>query len=195
MNAFGMVAPIRGVESAIAQALGVDAEWPALAALFVATLLVAPLVLLGMAAVATRAIAADRGRSIGSVAANFAYALVPFGFGVWLAHYGFHLLTGAFAIVPVTQRAATDLLGWAVLGEPLWRLTGMRPGAVFPVQVGFIALGTLGSLASAMQIAARDYPRRAAAVIPWAILVVLLASAALWILSQPMEMRGLAVLG
>jgi len=46
-----------------------------------------------------------------------------------------------------------------------------------------------------MQIAARDYPRRAAAVIPWAILVVLLASAALWILSQPMEMRGLAVLG
>jgi len=195
MNAFGMVAPIRGVESAIAQALGVDAEWPALAALFVATLLVAPLVLLGMAAVATRAIAADRERSIGSVAANFAYALVPFGFGVWLAHYGFHLLTGAFAIVPVTQRAATDLLGWAVLGEPLWRLTGMRPGAVFPVQVGFIALGTLGSLASAMQIAARDYPRRAAAVIPWAILVVLLASAALWILSQPMEMRGLAVLG
>jgi ferredoxin len=195
MNAFGMVAPIRGLESAIAQALGVDAEWPALAALFVATLLVAPLVLLGMAAVATRAIAADRERSIGSVAANFAYALVPFGFGVWLAHYGFHLLTGAFAIVPVTQRAATDLLGWAVLGEPLWRLTGMRPGAVFPVQVGFIALGTLGSLASAMQIAARDYPRRAAAVIPWAILVVLLASAALWILSQPMEMRGLAVLG
>jgi hypothetical protein len=195
MNAFGMVAPIRGVESAIAQALGVDAEWPALAALFVATLLVAPLVLLGMAAVATRAIAADRERSIGSVAANFAYALVPFGFGVWLAHYGFHLLTGAFAIVPVTQRAATDLLGWAVLGEPLWRLTGMRPGAVFPVQVGFIALGTLGSLASAMQIATRDYPRRAAAVIPWAILVVLLASAALWILSQPMEMRGLAVLG
>jgi ferredoxin len=195
MNAFGMVAPIRGLESAIAQALGVDAEWPALAALFVATLLVAPLVLLGMAAVATRAIAADFERSIGSVAANFAYALVPFGFGVWLAHYGFHLLTGAFAIVPVTQRAATDLLGWAVLGEPLWRLTGMRPGAVFPVQVGFIALGTLGSLASAMQIAARDYPRRAAAVIPWAILVVLLASAALWILSQPMEMRGLAVLG
>jgi polyferredoxin len=195
MNAFGMVAPIRGVESAIAQALGVDGEWPALAALFVATLLVAPLLLLGMAAVATRAIAADRERSIGSVAVNFAYALVPFGFGVWLAHYGFHLLTGAFAIVPVTQRAATDLLGWAVLGEPLWRLTGMRPGAVFPLQVGFIALGTLGSLASAMQVAARDYPRRAAAVIPWAILVVLLSAAALWILSQPMEMRGLAVLG
>jgi ferredoxin len=196
MNAFGMVAPVRGVEKAIAHALGADAEWPALASLFVAALVIAPLVLLGSAALATRVIAADRERSLASVAASFAYLLVPFGFGVWLAHYGFHLLTGVFAIVPVTQRAAIDLLGWAALGEPLWRLTGMRPGAVFPLQVGFIALGTLGSLASAMQIAERDYPRRPIATfIPWALVVVLLAATAFWILSQPMEMRGLAVLG
>jgi len=98
--------------------------------------------------------------------------------------------------VPVTQRAAIDLLGWPALGAPLWRLTGMRPGSVFPLQAGFIILGTLGSLASAMQIAGRDYPRRTlAAVMPWALVIAVLAVAAFWILSQPMEMRGLAVLG
>jgi polyferredoxin len=196
MNAFGMVAPVRGVEVTIARAIGVTAEWPALAVLFLAVLVVAPTVLLGLAALATRALVADRERSWLAIATNFAYALVPFGFGVWLAHYGFHLLTGAFAIVPVTQRAAIDLLGWPALGAPLWRLTGMRPGSVFPLQAGFIILGTVGALASAMQIAGRDYPRRAfAALVPWVIVIVILAVTAFWILSQPMEMRGLAVLG
>lgn len=196
MNAFGMVAPVRGVESAIGQAFGVSSEWPALASLFVAVLVVAPVVLVGGAAFATRALAVDRERSLVSVAVNFAYSLVPFGFGVWLAHYGFHLLTGAFAIVPVTQRAAVDLVGWPALGAPLWRLTGMRPGAVFPLQAGVILLGTLGSLAAAMQIASRDYPRRPTETFaPWGILIVALAATAFWILSQPMEMRGLAVLG
>jgi polyferredoxin len=195
MNAFGMVAPVRAVESAVEQALGVSSEGPALAVLFFAGLVVAPALLLGAAAFATR-LAVDSERSTLDVAVSFAYALAPFGFGVWLAHYGFHLLTGAFAIVPVTQRAAVDLVGWPALGEPLWRLTGMRPGAVFPIQAGFVALGTLGSLASAFQIAERDYPRRTAtAVIPWAIVIAVLAVGAFWILSQPMEMRGLAALG
>jgi polyferredoxin len=196
INAFGMVAPVHAVESALQQTLGVSSEAPVLALLFFASLVVAPAVLLGAAAFATRLVAKDRERSTLSVAISFAYALAPFGFGVWLAHYSFHLLTGAFAIVPVTQRAAVDLLGWAALGEPLWRLTGLRPGAVFPIQAGFVALGTLGSLASALQISERDYPRRSAtAVIPWAIAIAVLAACAFWILSQPMEMRGLAALG
>jgi polyferredoxin len=196
MNAFGMVGPVHGIELAISQALGVSAEWPALAALFAAVVVIAPVIALGAAAGATRAIAGDRERPLRDIATSFAYSLVPFGFGVWLAHYGFHLLTGAFAIVPVTQRAAIDLLGWAALGQPLWRFTGMRPGSVFPLQVGFIVLGTVGSLASAMQIAGRDYPRRTvSAFLPWAIVVAALAAAAFWILAQPMEMRGLAVLG
>jgi polyferredoxin len=196
LNAFGMVAPVRAVEAAVQQALGIVSEGPTLALLFFAGFVVAPVVLLGVAAFATRLVTADRERSTLSVATSFAYALAPFGFGVWLAHYSFHLLIGAFAIVPVTQRAAVDLLGWPALGAPLWRLTGMRPGAVFPIQVGFIALGTLGSLASVFQIAERDYSRRSAtAVVPWAIAIALLAVVALWILSQPMEMRGLAALG
>ena len=98
-------------------------------------------------------------------------------------------LTGAFTIVPVTQRAAMDLIGWPLLGQPLLRLTGMRPGLVYPIEIGLILLGALGSLASAFQISDRDYPGRAAvAMIPWSLLIVALTTAALWIMSQPMEM-------
>jgi hypothetical protein len=115
---------------------------------------------------------------------------------VWLAHYGFHLLTGALTIVPVTQRAAVDLLGWPALGQPLWALTGMRPGSVFPIQAGFILLGAMGSFAAAYQTSERDYPDRiVAALVTWLAVIALLAAVALWILSQPMEMRGTGLLG
>jgi len=72
----------------------------------------------------------------------------------------------------------------------------MRPGSVFPIQAGFILLGTMGSLAAAYQISERDYPDRpAAALAPWLGVIALLAFAALWFLLQPMEMRGLGLLG
>ena len=196
VNAFGMIAPARSIEAWMSQALGVASEAPALLALFAAAVIGAPLVLLGGGAVLARWLAGDRARGAAQIAVNFTYALVPFGFGMWLAHYGFHLLTGALTIVPVTQRAALDLLARPAFGQPLWTLTGLRPGLVFPIQVGFILLGAMGSLAAAYQIAERDYPARImAALAPWIAIVAVLTTAALWILSQPMEMRGVAMLG
>ena len=113
---------------------------------------------------------------------------------MWLAHYGFHFLTGALTIVPVTQSAAIDLMGSPVLGDPLWRWAGMRPGAVFPIQLGCILLGIAGSVAVMHVISRRDYPSRPnLATVPWAILVALLGAAAIWILFQPMEMRGIGL--
>jgi polyferredoxin len=196
MNALGMIAPVRGVEAAISRTFGFTSEAPALAVLFALVVAVAPLVLIGGGAIVTRQLAQDRMRSAAQIAMEYAYALVPFGFGMWLAHYGFHLLTAALTIVPVTQRAALDLFRWPVLGHPWWTLTGMRPGAVFPIQAGFILLGTMGSAAAAYQISERNYPDRpAAALAAWLAVIALLAVAALWILLQPMEMRGLGALG
>jgi polyferredoxin len=196
MNAIGMIAPVHGVEAWISQAFGFVSEAPALGVLFGAVVIAAPLALIGGGAALTRLLTGDRNRRMLQVGVNYAYALAPFGFGMWLAHYGFHLLTGALTIVPVTQRAALDLLSWPALGQPLWNLTGMRPGSVFPIQAGLVLLGTMGSLATAYQISERDYPGRAAAALaPWLAVIVSLAAVAVWILLQPMEMRGTGLLG
>src|SRR5690606_39145686 len=134
--------------------------------------------------------------SVQAIALRYALALIPLGFGLWLAHYSFHLLTGVLTIVPVVQSAAADLAGWPFLGAPLWRWVGLRPGAVFPIQIGFVLLGALGSFATAYALAERDAPSRPAAVaVPWTIVIALLAAAALWVLAQPMEMRAVELPG
>jgi hypothetical protein len=153
-------------------------------------------VLVGAAAAVTKAMTGDRARSIGHVATRYVFGLAPFGFGAWLAHYAFHLLTGILVVVPVVQSAAIDLAGRAVLGEPLWRWAGMRPGHVFPIQVGFVLLGTIGSLGVLSLIASQDEPDRAErAVAPWALVVLGLCMFAIWVMYQPMEMRGLGAGG
>ena len=192
LNAFAMVGPVYELEEWLARAMGVSSEGPVLAVIFLFALGVVPLLLLGGAAAAGRLLVSRSDGSIGADIVHYAVALVPIGFGLWLAHYAFHFLTGVSTIVPVTQRAAADLFGWAVLGEPLWRWVGMQPGAVFPIQIGFVLLGTMGSLVVAHGISEREHPGHTGrATAPWALLVVLLAAAALWVLSQPMEMRGM----
>lgn len=189
LNAFAMTAPIYAVEGRIAAALGMRSEAPVLGLLFVLALGLLPLVVCGAAAGLTRRIAPESGR-VRDLVVRYAYALVPFGAGVWLAHYSFHFLIAMWTFVPVTQSAALDLAGRAVLGEPDWRWLGMRAGSVFPLQLGMVLLGGLGSIAVAYRIAAQDDGGRALrASGPWIAAIVLLTAAALWILAQPMEMR------
>jgi ferredoxin len=194
LNAFAMIGPVYGVERAIASALGTTVEAPVLGLVFVFALGVFPAALCGTAAWLTRR-GAGAALSLRDIAVRYAYALVPLGVGLWLAHYGFHLLTGVWTIVPVAQRAAMDTTGAALLGQPDWRWLGMRPGAVFPLQVGAVLLGAIGSIVTAWRISERDHPNRVlAAALPWMVLVATLAALSLWILTQPMEMRG-TVLG
>jgi hypothetical protein len=70
----------------------------------------------------------------------------------------------------------------------------MRPGAVFPLQLGILVIGMFGSLGVAQLIAQRDFPDRARrAAAPWGVLVLLLVAVAIWVLFQPMEMRGIGI--
>ncbi len=196
VNAFAMTGPAREVERGLATMLGTSREAPALALLFVIALVVAPAILLGFAAAVTQFLPRAEPRTLRATAERYVFALVPFGFGMWLAHYGFHLLTGMFTVVPVAQSAAIDWLGWAALGEPAWRFVGLQPGAVFPVQVGCVLLGAVGSVGLVQATSQRDYPSCSAlASVPWLVLVAGLTAAALWILAQPMEMRGVSFLG
>ena len=172
VNAFAMVTPAHHVEQWLAGALRTTSESLVLGSVFVLALGVAPLLFLGGAAVLTRVLTRDAALSVRQIALRYSYALVPFGFSLWLAHYGFHLLTGALTVVPVSQSAAIDLMGWPALGDPLWRWAGMRPGAVFPIQLGCVLLGTAGALAVTHLISLRDYPDRSSrATAPWAVVV------------------------
>jgi polyferredoxin len=196
LNAFAMTSPAFTLETSLANLLGVQSELVTLALLFAIALVVAPAVLIVGAAAVTRKVSPDGVTPLGATASRFAFALIPFGLGVWLAHYGFHLLTGILTIVPVTQSAAIDLLGWAALGEPAWKWIGMQPGSLFPIQLGFVLLGACGSIGLVRATSLRDYPvRPALASAPWFAVILVLAATGLWILSQPMEMRGLGGAG
>jgi ferredoxin len=195
LNAFAMTAPAHAVHHWLGQNVGLHSEALALALLFAVGLFVLPALLVAVCAWTTDRLARAT-MGVRRIAMSFAYALLPLGFGIWLAHYGFHLFTGALTIVPVTQSAAIDAVGVAALGEPLWRWTGMASGAVFPIQIGVILLGAAGSIGLAHALAGHSVPKRAAlAATPWIVLVTGLAVLSLWILSQPMEMRGMSVMG
>jgi hypothetical protein len=128
------------------------------------------------------------------LAARYSFALVPLGFAMWLAHYSFHFLTSYDTAVPTAQRFAIDL-GWAGLGEPLWLGSCCRPVAQWlpRLEIIFLELGLLLSLYAGYRISlARSAGRWRAlkALLPWAFLMVLLFAAGVWIVLQPMQMRG-----
>jgi hypothetical protein len=59
------------------------------------------------------------------------------------------------------------------------------------LELGFLGLGWFGSLLVAFRLAAADRPERPWSIFwPWAALISLLAAAAVWLMAQPMEMRG-----
>lgn len=196
VNAFAMTAPVYVLEERLAGWLGTGHEAPVLGLLFVVGLIGLPLATVAGAAAMTRRVVPGSHLSIGNIAVRFSFALVPFGAGVWLAHYGFHFLTGAGAILPVAQSAAIEATGRALLGEPDWSWMGLRPGAVFPFQIGAVLLGALGAGGVAYRIAETEFQARATrAAAPWLVVVVILAAIALLILGLPMEMRGMALGG
>lgn len=194
LNAFGMITPVYRLEAWLASALHIHHLAPILALLFVLFLVVGPALLLGLAAWITRMWEGSK-RALLPLVVRYTYALVPLGFAMWLAHYGFHFFTGLLTIVPITQSALADL-GWPVLGDPLWTLTGVPRAMVQPLEIGFLILGLAGSLLVTHHLAIEDAPAKPMrAFVPWATVCVLLWIGALWLISQPMDMRGTFISG
>jgi len=189
VNAFGMVSPVYVVERWLSGFIGVSQPAPILGVIFAFFLIVEPFVLLGLAAWFARATGGSS-RPLVPTAVRYSYGLVPLGFGMWLAHYGFHLLTGLWTVIPVTQSAMADL-GWNFLGEPRWMWTGIPVRFVQPIELTFIGLGVMGSLLVTRRLAEDDcaeHPMRA--FVPWAVACLLISAASAWLTFQPMEMRA-----
>jgi hypothetical protein len=189
LNAFGMIGPVYAVESWLGHVMHVSREAPVLGAIFVFFLIVEPAVLMGLAAWLTQAWAGSR-RALLPLIVRYSYGFIPLGFGMWLAHYGFHFLTGLYTIIPVAQSAAASI-GWAFLGEPRWTLTGIPATIVQPLEFGFLVLGLAGSLMVTHRLAQEESPAHPVrAFVPWAAICALLWAGAIWVMSQPMEMRA-----
>ena len=80
----------------------------------------------------------------------------------------FTFLTGLYTVIPVTQSALANL-GWPILGEPRWTLTGLPANVVQVIEIGFLLLGFAGSLVVTHGLAEEDSPARPLrAFLPWA---------------------------
>ncbi len=189
LNAFGMVSPVYAAQRWLAGVLQIEQEAPILGVIFAVALVVEPILLLVLAGWLTKRWGGSR-KTILPLIIRHSYALVPLGFGIWLSHYGFHFLTGLYTIVPVFQSVLAST-GWPILGEPFWRLGGLPENVIYPIELGFLGLGLLGSLLVVYRQAEEDAEAHTGRLFSvWGGLCLLLWVSALWLLSQPMEMRG-----
>ena len=185
-NAFGMVPPVYALQQALAETLGLRSELLILLLVFGATSLLLPTLLTLLAATLGRWLSGTtRKYSLRATVAFFAPAFVPVGLGVWIAHYSFHLLIAPGSIIPVLQEFLGQGGDWGRFGGSLdATLIGL-------VQLVAIGGGSVWSLLIAQRAATRMYRREAVpGMLPWALLLLAIALTAVWIFSQPMEMRG-----
>jgi cytochrome c oxidase assembly factor CtaG len=101
---------------------------------------------------------------------SFALALVPVGFSMWLSHFSNHLFTAWSVVIPAIQKA------------------------IPPMELCFLDWGLLLTLYTTWRVARRFSTgdgMALAAMSPWAVLAGALYSAGVWIVFQPMQMRGM----
>jgi len=192
-NAAGMVAPVVEWQDQLSSLLQQRSPLLVTSLFFVFSLLVLPALLIGSAASISRWCGQMKSSRL-EVATRFAFALIPLGFGMWLAHYSFHFLASYDAAMPALQRFAGEL-GWDTLGTPEWSRACCRPVANWlpRLEILFLDFGLLLSLYTGYRIAGSQCVRAtqaAKAFAPWALLMVLLFSVGVWIVLQPMQMRG-----
>jgi len=194
-NAAAMAAPVVAWQQQLASFLGVPEE-PLVVTLLLLALLPAPLLVAFGCTIAGRALAGG-GAALRELFCRFSLALVPLGAGMWAAHVLFHLVTGGASVLPVVQRAARDA-GATFLGAPAWDMAApsgdlpwLLPGLVLVLDAGLLlTLWLLWRVAASYAGRAR---REAALAAPWGGVACALWAAAIWILLQPMEMRGTMV--
>lgn len=188
-NAFGMVPPFY----ALLDRLGGFPEWLGLLLIFGAIDLLLPALLGLAAAVLSRARTPGR-EPLRHTFGRYAPTSLPLAFAIWLAHYGFHFAIGALALVPALHAFLLDH-GLPLASRPDWTLSAMLPFSwLLPMQILFVLAG-LGASLYVLDRRARSIRTLSQArgtLLPWAVLWLLVALAAIYLFTLPMEMRGTA---
>jgi cytochrome c oxidase assembly factor CtaG len=199
-NAAAMTAPVAGWMAALVDTSGWSRAAIATTVLVLAVVPLPLVVVLGCAALGR--VLSGSSAGVRELFCRGALALVPLGASMWAAHLVFHLATGGGALLPVVQRAASDL-GVQALGTPSWAMAAPSSGQTWllPALLLIVDAGLLLTLWVAWQIAtsSANVARNAVAarplrpaglLLPWGGLACALWIAAVWILLQPMQMRG-----
>jgi len=108
---------------------------------------------------------------------------------MWVAHFAFHLLTGWRSAIPVFERILR-------VSSPAVNLSVQAPSWLPAAQILLLDGGLVLSLYIAWRTARRETGEIGPAlglVTPWAVLAIGIYAASIWILFQPMQMRGMVM--
>lgn len=195
INAAGMTAPVQELFLQISSQF-VFAESILISAFIIIGVVFLPLALGYTAAILTRAFV-DKNKSCRELMVSFAYGFVPLSAAVWAAHFLFHLTTGAFTAIPVFKRILAEF-GIGSMRDAISGLSNPGFSGNWIINMEFILLdaGLLASLYVLWRISERTFEKqRIAGFLIWASIAALLFMAAIWIIFQPMEMRGTQLSG
>lgn len=187
-NASAMVLPVAQWMAAI--------RWPRplTIAMFIGiSVVIVPVCLVGLCAVSA---AGPKFHGWRALASRFVLSLVPIGFSMWAAHLSYHLATGALAVIPVSQHLLSVLLPRLNI-MPAWGLSAkvLLPRWLLPLEIVLLDAGLLLTLYTAWRIAGQvrtaESNRTFAVFAPWGMLATVLYAYGVWIIFQPMQMRGM----
>jgi len=186
-NAAGMVAPVLSGITRVEQFWNLSSDFAIVTVLSLLCLVIVPAVFALAAAACSSRLAQC---SLRENFCRFSMSLAPLGFGMWLAHFSFHLLTAALTPIPVVQRIANEI--GLRSGEPGWHVGSLAFYDLPGLELLFLDLGFLLTLYTAWRISGQTASRlRLASFLPWGLLGTALYLAGVWIILQPMEMRGM----
>jgi polyferredoxin len=196
-NAFGMVPPIYALEGWIATTLNINHEGLVLFLIFALLNLLLPVGVGVGAAYASRRLA-NSTEQLRLTLSRYTPAMMPLAFAIWLTHFGgFHFLGSALGIIPLIQHFLLDhRISW--FGAPDWSLGPVLPLTwLDPLEMILVLIGLILSLIVLVKRAGgkRPFPDPPLAQLPWLIVLIGLAVAAMVIFLLPMEMRGSAWTG
>ena len=171
-NAAGMIAPVISAIDSVSFWIGAPSPKLVTALFILTSAFILPSILCFTAKISSR------------TSLKVAWHLVPLGVSMWAAHLLFHFVTTYKTIVPVTKRVFYDLgifqspdSLWSIASTPSWIITG---------ELLLLTLGFLASFALCLRLTKTISQR-----LPWCLLSALLYFCGIWILLQPMQMRGM----
>jgi hypothetical protein len=192
-NAAFMTAPVAFLEDNLAARLGLASPLPVTSVLLFMALFMAPAALATLSGYASRA-ATHVSATVRELLCRFSLSLVPLGAAMWAGHFLFHLDVGWNPGWTTVQQAASR---WHLLNLPNSVIPSplIGPGTMNILQTLLLDAGLLLTLYLAWRIALAYAPRPGDAFrlfAPWAGAATALYAAGVWIILQPMQMRGLS---